>query len=78
MKDSVGKWVNGEVIFIKADELYIHFSGLSSKFDDYFPMNSELILTQWEPEKSPQINNRIDAYHPMGGWLEARIIDIEK
>lgn len=39
-------------------------------------MDSPRILTQWEHGKEIKINNRIDAYHPLGGWLEARVIEI--
>lgn len=35
------------------------------------------MLAQWEPGKDIRINNRIDAYHPSTGWLEARVVDIE-
>jgi hypothetical protein len=39
-------------------------------------LNSNRILKQWQPGKIIKINNRIDAYHPVGGWLEARVIEI--
>jgi hypothetical protein len=39
-------------------------------------LNSNRILKQWQPGKTIKINNRIDAYHPVGGWLEARVIEI--
>ena len=31
--DIKNKWVNGEVIFIKNNQLYIHYSGWSIRFD---------------------------------------------
>ena len=74
--DVKNKWVNGEVIFIKKDLLYIHYSGWSHRFDEEIPTTSPRVLTQWEPGKPLQINNRVDSYHPLhGGWLEARVID---
>jgi hypothetical protein len=39
-------------------------------------MHSDRILNQWEPGKELQVNNRVDAFHPMAGWLEARIVEI--
>lgn len=39
-------------------------------------MQSDRILTQWEPGKEFKVNNRVDAFHPMAGWLEARIVEI--
>lgn len=76
VKDTKNKWVNGEIVYIKGSELYIHYSGWWSKYDEYIDMNSDRILTQWEPGKEIRINNRIDAYHPTTGWLEARVVDI--
>jgi hypothetical protein len=39
-------------------------------------MHSDRILTQWEPGKELKVNNRVDAFHPMAGWLEARVLEI--
>ena len=46
-RDLAKKWVNGEIIFIRGDELYVHYSGWSSKFHEYISIHSERILTQW-------------------------------
>ena len=64
------------MVFIRGHELYIHYSGYSPKFDEYISMHSDRILTQWEPGKELKVNNRVDAFHPMAGWLEARVLEI--
>ena len=77
--DKKNKWVNGEVLFIRKEELYIHYSGWSHRFDEYISVHSDRVLPQWTPKKTLQINNRVDSYHPSyGGWLEARVIDKEE
>lgn len=70
------KWVNGEILFIRGEEIYIHYSGWSSRFDEYVPLSSGRILAQWEPGQQLQVNHRVDSYHPFTGWLEARVIEI--
>ncbi len=41
-------------------------------------MHSSRILRQWEAGRTLLINNRVDSYHPIGGWLEARVLDKEE
>ncbi len=77
VRDSKNKWVNGEIIYVKGYEAYIHYSGWSSRYDEYIDVRSDRILSQWEPGKEIRVNHRIDAYHPSSGWLEGRVIDIE-
>ena len=74
--DSVNKWMNAEVIFTCNDRIFVHYTGWSIKYDEEIQINSPRILTQWYPGKTIALNNRIDAYHPLGGWLEARVIEI--
>jgi hypothetical protein len=76
VKDTKNKWVNGEIIYIKGFEAYIHYSGSSNKYDEYIDLRSDRILPQWEPGKPICINNRIDAFHPSTNWIEARIADL--
>jgi hypothetical protein len=58
-------------------EILIHYTGWSIKFDEWFPIDSEKVLVQWEPGKPIQINNRIDVRHDNVGWVEARVIEID-
>lgn len=76
VKDSVGKWINAEVLFAGNGTIYVHYSGWSAKYDESIDIDSPRILPQWQPGKPISLNNRIDAYHPIGGWLEARVIEI--
>ena len=76
VKDSVEKWVNAEVQELQHHRIYVHYTGWSSKYDTFISLDSNRILKQWLPGKQIQINNRIDAYHPVGGWLEARVIQL--
>lgn len=55
-------------------ELYIHYTGWSVKFDEWFPLDSERVLVQWERGNDIRVNNRLDVKHEQGGWLEARVI----
>ena len=66
--------MNAEVRFVGHGTIYIHYSGWSYKYDESIPITSNRILKQWQPGMSIKMNNRIDAYHPIGGWLEARVI----
>ena len=75
--DSVKKWMNAEVLFVGNGSIYIHYNGWSAKYDESVPIDSPRVLAQWEPTKPIKLNNRIDAYHKVGGWLEARVIEIE-
>lgn len=59
------------------EEILIHFTGWSGKFDEWLPTNSHRVLFQWEFGKPIHLNNRIDVKHEVGGWLEARVIQIE-
>ena len=77
VRDTKNKWVNGEIVYIKGHEAYLHYSGWSSRYDEYIDLRSGRILPQWEPGKEILPNNRIDAYHPNAGWLEARAVEIE-
>jgi hypothetical protein len=67
--DSVNKWVNAEVLFVGNGTVYVHYSGWSAKYDEEIKIPSHRILTQWEHGKPIQLSNRLDAYHPLGGWL---------
>lgn len=67
--DSVNKWMNAEVIFAGNGLVYVHYTGWSIKYDEEIPIDSPRILTQWYPGRPILLNNRIDAYHPLGGWL---------
>ena len=75
VRDTTNKWVNAEIIYIKDNHLYLHYSGWSAKYDEYISIHSERILTQWDYQQEIRVNNRVDAYHPLTGWLEARVID---
>lgn len=33
VKDTTNKWVNAEIIYIKDNHLYVHYSGWSTKYD---------------------------------------------
>lgn len=74
--DSVNKWMNAEVLFAGNGTIFIHYTGWSYKYDESIPTSSPRILKQWKPGQPIRLNNRIDAYHSMGGWLEARVIEI--
>lgn len=76
VRDSVGKWVNAEVRFVGNGTIYVHYTGWSAKYDESIDINSPRILPQWEHGKEVRPNNRIDAYHPIGGWLEARVLEV--
>ena len=67
--DSVNKWMNAEVMFVCPASIYIHYTGWSIKYDEEVPLNSARVLKQWQPGKHVHLNNRVDAYHPRGGWL---------
>lgn len=69
VRDSVGKWVNAEVRFVGNGTIYVHYTGWSAKYDESINIDSDRILIQWELGKEIHVNNRIDAYHPIGGWL---------
>jgi hypothetical protein len=47
----------------------IHYTGWHPKYDEFIYLNSGDILKQWTHQKSIQMYNRIDVYHPIGGWL---------
>jgi hypothetical protein len=34
-------------------------------------------MPQWEPGWQLKMNHRVDAFHPLTGWLEARVVDME-
>ena len=68
--------MNAEILYVGKDTIYIHYTGWSAKYDESLSFHSPRILTQWEPTKPIHLNNRIDAYHKFGGWLEARVIEI--
>ena len=57
------------MLFCSSNEIYVHYTGWSAKYDQYINVDSDRILTQWEPGKKISINNRVDGYHPIGGWL---------
>ena len=67
--DSVNKWMNAEAIFVGNGLVYVHYTGWSIKYDEQISIDSSRILTQWYPGRPILLNNRIDAYHPIGGWL---------
>ena len=69
VRDSASKWVNGEILFIRSDEIYVHYSGWSSKFDEYIRLPSDRLLLQWERTGPLVVNHRVDAFHPLSGWL---------
>lgn len=75
--DTVNRWLNGEVLRVTPQELFIHYTGWSIRFDEWFPIDSQRILAQWEPGRTICLNNRIDVRHDIGGWLEARVIEID-
>ncbi len=74
MLDSVKRWSNAEVQFVSDKSIYVHYTGWSAKYDEFIELDSDRILTQWEPGKQIKINNRLDVRHPVGGWLEAKVI----
>jgi hypothetical protein len=47
VKDSVNKWANAEVLYVRQDNIYIHYTGWSAKYDEYINKNSERIIQQW-------------------------------
>jgi hypothetical protein len=61
--DSVKRWINAEVLKVTPHELYVHYTGWSTKFDEWIPINSDRVLVQWEHGKDIQINNRLDVRH---------------
>lgn len=76
MLDKVKSWLNAEILGVENDKVYIHYTGWHPKYDEFIDIDSRRILKQWQPSKHIQLNNRIDAYHPIGGWLEARVIEL--
>lgn len=64
------------MLFAGNGTIYVHYTGWSAKYDESIEMDSPRILTQWEHGRPIMLNNRIDAYHPLGGWLEARVIEL--
>lgn len=77
--DSVNRWCNAEIIKIAGPEMYIYYTGWSSKYNEWLPIDSDRVLTQWEPGKNVQIYNRLDVKHPLPRqWLEARVIQISE
>jgi len=45
--DTVKRWLNGEVLKVTPHEIYIHYTGWSTKFDEWLPLDSERVLVQW-------------------------------
>jgi hypothetical protein len=76
VRDGASKWVNGEILFVRGDEIYVHYSGWSSKFDEYIRLPSDRLLLQWDRSGPLLVNHRVDAYHPLTGWLEARVVEV--
>lgn len=64
------------MLFAGNGSVFIHYTGWSAKYDESIDFSSPRILTQWEKTKKIRVNNRIDAYHPIGGWLEARVLEL--
>jgi hypothetical protein len=45
--DSVKRWLNAEVLKVTPNELYVHYTGWSAKFDEWLPLESDRVLVQW-------------------------------
>lgn len=75
-RDSVNKWLDAEVIGLRNNEIRVHFTGWSNKYDEWIEKNSDRVLKQWQKGMEFHLNNRLDVKDEMGKWLEARVIDV--
>ena len=55
----------------------VHFTGWSSKYDEWIEENSDRIVKQWKRGAPLLLNNRLDVRDIKGKWLEAQVIQIE-
>ncbi len=76
-EDEVKQWLNAIVIGLKPNEIYITYSGWSSKFDEWIPVDSPWVVKQWNGEGMPVVNNRLDVLDERKEWLEARVIEVD-
>ena len=69
----------------------MHYTGWSTKYDDWIPTSSERIINQCmlyrersilklknvgQKDMEFQLNNRIDILDEKQNWLEARVIEV--
>jgi OTU domain-containing protein 5 len=74
--DERGVWLNGEVLELKPDAIFVKYSGYHNKFNRWVPNNPSHILTQWRRGNDFKINNRIDVLDTKSEWREAQLIEI--
>ena len=77
-QDEVKAWLNAEIIGLKEDKVYVHFSGWHQKYDEWIEWNSPRIQPQWKPGMKFRINNRIDVKDTYNKWLEANIVEVRE
>ncbi|EAR85579.1 OTU-like cysteine protease (macronuclear) [Tetrahymena thermophila SB210] len=84
--DTVNKWLNAEIVSLRhnPNEIRVHYSGWSQKYDEWISVDSSRILKQWHRSNSQvkqipiSVNNRLDVYHEESGqWLEAIVKEIQ-
>jgi len=76
---------------LRNNEIRVHYTGWSNKYDEWIEKDSERILKQCKlirglwvcmsfigtKGKKFRLNNRIDANDENGKWLEARVVDVK-
>jgi len=75
-KDTVNKWLNAEVIAARNEDIKVHYSGWSAKYDEWINVRSDRLLKQWKPGMRFQLNHRLDIYDRYEKWLEARVANL--
>ncbi len=77
-EDTVKKWLNAEVVAIRNSEFKVHYSGWSSKYDEWLPDGTRRALKQWRRALVVSANNRLDVRHlESEQWLEARVLQVD-
>lgn len=76
--DERGVWLNGEVLELKENEVFVKYTGYHNKFNRWVPNNPSHILHQWRRGHEFSINNRIDLLDTKNNWEEAQVIDINQ